>query len=31
MFLGQIYLNQELFPESDRAIAYLFLLGRSRP
>jgi len=31
MFLGQIYLNQELFPESDRAIAYLFFAGESEP
>ena len=31
MFLGQIYLNQELFPESDRAIAYLFFAGESKP
>lgn len=27
MLIGQIYLNQELFPESDRAIAYLFFSG----
>ncbi len=31
MFLGQIYLNKELFPESDDTMAYLFFAGESEP